>query len=60
MATETRLKSIQDLLPAIRTRRQEIEKARCMPGDLVEARETRIFRSGCRAKSAAKRPAPAT
>jgi indole-3-acetate monooxygenase len=38
------LKSIQDLLPAIRARREEIEKARRMPKDLVEAlRKTRMF-----------------
>jgi alkylation response protein AidB-like acyl-CoA dehydrogenase len=28
--------SIQDLLPSIRSRREEIEQARCMPRDLVE------------------------
>ena len=38
------LKTVRDLLPGIRARREEIEKARRMPGDLVEAlRKTRMF-----------------
>ena len=38
------LKSIRDLLPTIRERREEIEKARRMPKDLVDAlRKTRMF-----------------
>lgn len=38
-------KSIQDLLPAIRARRQEIEQARRMPRDLIEElRKTGMFR----------------
>jgi hypothetical protein len=30
------LRTIQNLLPAIRTWRQEVEQARCMPRDLVD------------------------
>ncbi len=38
------LKSIQELLPAIRARRDEIEKARRMPKDLIDALgKTRMF-----------------
>jgi indole-3-acetate monooxygenase len=38
------LKSIRELLPTIRERREEIEKARRMPKDLVDAmRKTRMF-----------------
>ena len=45
MDTNNLLKTIQNLLPAIRTRRQEIEQARRMPRDLVEElRKTGIFR----------------
>jgi alkylation response protein AidB-like acyl-CoA dehydrogenase len=44
METNGVLRSIQDLLPAIRSRRQEIEQARRMPRDLVEElRKTGIF-----------------
>ncbi len=44
MDTQKTLKSIQNLLPSIRERREEIEKARRMPKDLVEAlRKTGIF-----------------
>jgi alkylation response protein AidB-like acyl-CoA dehydrogenase len=44
MNTNGVLRSIQDLLPAIRSRRQEIEQARRMPRDLVEElRKTGIF-----------------
>jgi len=39
------LQSIKDLLPAIRARREEIEKARRMPRDLIEdLRKTDVFR----------------
>lgn len=44
MGTTDTLKSIRDLLPAIRARRQEIEQARCMPRDLIgELRQTGVF-----------------
>ena len=44
MDTQKTLKSVQNLLPSIRARREEIEKARRMPNDLVEAlRETGVF-----------------
>ncbi len=44
MDTNGILRAIQNLLPTIRTRRQEIEQSRCMPRDLVdELRKTRIF-----------------
>ena len=47
MDTAAKLRSLQDLRPAIRSRRQEIEKARRMPRDIVEQlRETGIFRLG--------------
>jgi alkylation response protein AidB-like acyl-CoA dehydrogenase len=45
MDTDSVSKRIQDLLPAIRERREEIEKARRMPRDLVDAlRKTGVFR----------------
>jgi indole-3-acetate monooxygenase len=41
------LESIKDLVPAIRARREEIEKARRMPRDLIEdLRKTDVFRLG--------------
>lgn len=44
METNSIMKTIQNLLPAIRTRRQEIEQARCLPRDLVEElRKTKMF-----------------
>ena len=44
MATESISRSIRDLLPGIRARREEIEQARRMPTDLVEEiRKTGIF-----------------
>src|SRR5262245_18476501 len=44
MATSDILRTIRNLLPAVRTRRQEIEQARCMPRDLVdELRKTKMF-----------------
>ncbi len=47
MQTESILKSIQSVLPAIRARRQEIEQARRMPRDLVDTlRATRMFAMG--------------
>jgi indole-3-acetate monooxygenase len=45
--TESILKSIESVLPAIRARRQEIEQARRMPGDLIDSlRATRMFAMG--------------
>ncbi|HEY0285271.1 MAG TPA: acyl-CoA dehydrogenase family protein [Vicinamibacterales bacterium] len=47
MQTESILKSIQSVVPAIRARRQEIEDARRMPRDLVDTlRATRMFAMG--------------
>jgi alkylation response protein AidB-like acyl-CoA dehydrogenase len=44
MGTSSAINSIRELLPSIRERREEIEKARRMPGDLVDAlRKTRMF-----------------
>ena len=44
---DARLRSIRELLPTIRSRRQEIDQARRMPRDLVEQlRRTGIFRLG--------------
>jgi alkylation response protein AidB-like acyl-CoA dehydrogenase len=46
MATSTP-NSVTDVLPAIRARREEIERARCLPRDLVdELRQTGIFSLG--------------
>jgi alkylation response protein AidB-like acyl-CoA dehydrogenase len=45
--TESILKSIESVLPAIRARRQEIEQARRMPRDLIDSlRATRMFAMG--------------
>ena len=45
MDTSGVAKAIQELLPAIRKRRDEIEKARRMPGDLVDGlKKTGVFR----------------
>lgn len=47
MAVDTIVEKLRDLLPAVRLRRAEIEQARYLPRDLVEAlRQTRIFSLG--------------
>jgi alkylation response protein AidB-like acyl-CoA dehydrogenase len=44
MASDTVLRKVEDLLPLIRSRRDDIEKGRRMPGDLVDRmRDTGIF-----------------